>query len=153
MSTIVAAPVAGRLIAMREVNDPVFATELIGPGVGIAPDDGETDVVAPVAGRLVEVYPHMFIVESDEGGRVLVHLGIDTYKLHGVGFTVVAEQGDEVEQGTSIVRWNPGDIAAHGEEATVLVIAADREPGALPAPASGTRVERGTELYRLEATA
>lgn len=152
MSTTVFAPVAGRLIAMREVNDPVFATELIGPGVGIAPDGGESVVVSPVDGRLVEVYPHMFIVATDEGGRVLVHLGIDTYKLHGVGFTVVAEQGDQVERGTPIVRWDPVEIAARGEEATVLVIAADREPGAIGAPESDTRVGLGEELFVFDET-
>ena len=80
----VLAPCPGTVVAMSDVPDPVFAEEMVGPGVAIEPDPGPTTVVSPIAGTVVKVMPHAFVVLGD-GVGVLVHLGIDTVKLGCTG--------------------------------------------------------------------
>ena len=55
--TKVLAPCPGRLVPLAEVPDPVFAGEMVGPGVGIDPDPGETTVVSPIAGETAAAFP------------------------------------------------------------------------------------------------
>ncbi|MDR1431827.1 MAG: PTS glucose transporter subunit IIA, partial [Propionibacteriaceae bacterium] len=69
-------PVPGRVLPISEAGDPVFAQELVGPGVAIEPDLVWGVVVAPVAGRLVRLQPHAFALETAGGQGILVHLGI-----------------------------------------------------------------------------
>ena len=76
MSSVLA-PCPGRVLAMSDVPDPVFAEEMVGPGVAIEPDPGRTTVVSPIAGKVLKVLPHAFVVMGD-GVGVLVHLGINT---------------------------------------------------------------------------
>ena len=83
MSVPVLAPCAGRVVALADVPDEVFASEMVGPGVAIEPAGGRTTVVSPVAGRVVKIHPHAFVVLADCGAGVLVHLGIDTNRLGG----------------------------------------------------------------------
>ena len=72
--TDVLAPCPGRLLPITEVDDPVFAGEMVGPGVAIDPDPGETTVVSPIAGTVVKIHPHAFIVlgADGEGGVVVM---------------------------------------------------------------------------------
>ncbi len=76
------APVAGLRRDVSEVPDPVFARGIVGPGAAIEPHHGKQAAVAPIDGTLVKVHPHAFLVVSDQGPGVLVHLGIDTVQ-HG----------------------------------------------------------------------
>src|SRR5690348_7946646 len=74
----VLAPVAGLRQEVSNVPDPVFAQGIVGPGAAISPHHGKQCAVAPIDGTLVKVLPHAFLVLSDRGPAVLVHLGIDT---------------------------------------------------------------------------
>jgi PTS system glucose-specific IIA component len=104
--TDVLSPCPGRVVAMADVPDPVFAEEMVGPGVAIEPDPGPTTVVAPIAGTVLKVLPHAFVVLGD-GVGVLVHLGINTVRLEGEGFEVLATQGSEVAAGDPMITWDP----------------------------------------------
>ena len=66
---------------------------MVGPGVAIEPDPGETTVVSPIAGKVVKVHPHAFVVLGADGVGVLVHLGINTVRLEGKGFEVLVDPG------------------------------------------------------------
>lgn len=133
------APCSGRVIPITEVDDPVFAGEMVGPGVAIEPLLEPATVVSPIAGKVVKVHPHAFVVlNAEEKLGVLVHLGINTVKLEGKGFEVLAAQGDMVGAGDPIVRWNPADITGEGETAgmlrTVPVVLLDQPAGSVPPP-------------------
>jgi len=121
----VLAPVAGTVLAMADVPDPVFAGEMVGPGLAIDPLRERLDAVAPVSGRLVKVHPHAFVVQAPEGKAVLVHLGIDTVQLKGEGFTVHAAEGDDVEAGDLVVTWDASAVAAGGRSPVCPVVALD----------------------------
>lgn len=134
----VLAPCPGRLIPITEVADPVFAGEMVGPGVAIEPLPEPTTVVSPIAGTVVKVHPHAFVVlNAAENIGVLVHLGINTVKLEGKGFDVLAAQGDTVEAGDPMVRWNPADITGEGDTEGMLpvvpVVLLDQPAGSVAA--------------------
>src|SRR5207247_7348452 len=131
--TTVLAPCPGRLVPMAEVPDPVFAAEMVGPGVGIDPDPGDVTVVSPIAGTAVKVHPHAFIVVGADGVGVLVHLGINTVRLEGRGFEVLVEEGGMVAEGAPMVRWNPSSVSGSDISSIVLVIALDQPNVYLPA--------------------
>ena len=89
--TAILSPCSGRVIALDEVPDPVFAGRIVGPGVAIDPDRSAATVVAPISGRLVKLHPHAFVIAGADVA-VLVHLGIDTVQLGGAGFTLHATE-------------------------------------------------------------
>lgn len=140
----VLAPCPGQLISITEVSDPVFAGEMVGPGVAIEPIPEPTTVVSPIGGKIVKVHPHAFVVlDQTENLGVLVHLGINTVKLAGEGFEVFAAQGDTVAPGDPMVRWNPAAITGDGRTAgmlrTVPVVLLDKPAGAVSVAARAVR--------------
>lgn len=147
MSLPVLAPCAGRVVALTDVPDEVFASEMVGPGVAIEPAGGRTTVVSPVAGRVVKIHPHAFVVLADGGVGVLVHLGIDTNRLEGDGFEVLAAQGDTVEAGTPMVAWDPDAVGERGLSAVVPVVLMDAPKGSVSSPLTGATARPGDVLF------
>jgi len=122
---LVRAPVPGSVVELGQIPDPVFAGGLVGPGAALDPPRGVLDAVAPVAGRLVRVHPHAFIVQPALGPAILVHLGVDTVQLRGAGFTVQAEEGQQVQAGDAVVSWDAAAVAAGGRSPICPVVALD----------------------------
>jgi PTS system N-acetylglucosamine-specific IIA component len=143
----VLAPVAGLVLPLAEVPDPVFAEAMVGPGLAIAPAREPATAVAPVAGTIVTLHPHAFVVATAAGRGVLVHLGLDTVQLKGAGFTLLASQGDVVDAGQPIVRWDPVAVASGGRSAICPVVALDAAADQLTDVAAGA-VATGALLYR-----
>ncbi len=145
---IVLAPVSGTVVATADVDDPVFSAGLVGPGTAVEPDaDAGGEVVAPIAGRIVKMHPHAFVVQHDDGRAVLVHLGIDTVQLGGEGFELHAAEGDVVAPGDAVVTWDPAAVRDGGRSAVCPVVALEASPGDVVAVLEpGTRVGRGAEL-------
>ena len=105
----VLAPCAGRVLPITECVDEVFGGQLVGPGLVIDPPDGGQTVVAPIAGTVMKIHPHAFVVVG-EGAGVLVHLGINTVRLEGAGFEVHATQGSIVAAGDPMITWDPASL-------------------------------------------
>lgn len=146
-TTEILAPCPGRLVALADTPDPVFASEMVGPGVAIDPDPGEVTVVSPIAGKVVKVHPHAFVVLGADGVGILVHLGINTVRLEGKGFEVLVAQGASVEAGDPMVRWDPTTISGDGISTLVPVVAMDRPKGSVPPPATGAVAAVGDVLF------
>ena len=145
----VLSPCAGRVMAITDVNDPTFAGQLVGPGVGIEPPDGLQSVVAPADGRLIKVDPHAFILLVD-GVGILVHIGINTVRLEGRLFEVLAERGEQVTAGTPIVSWDPASVTDPDMDRTILVVLMVQAPDSIVSPAIGTDVVAGDVLFTQE---
>ncbi|MEP6814519.1 MAG: PTS glucose transporter subunit IIA [Marmoricola sp.] len=145
--THVLAPCPGRVVALADTPDPVFASEMVGPGVAIDPEPGEVTVVSPIAGKVVKVHPHAFVVLAPDGVGILVHLGINTVRLEGKGFEVLVTQGATVAAGDPMVRWDPATISGDGISTLVPVVAMDRPKGSVPAPADGAVAVTGDVLF------
>jgi PTS system glucose-specific IIA component len=143
----VAAPVAGRVLALADVPDPVFAQQIVGAGVAIDPNRASGTVVAPVDGRLLKLHPHAFVVLTADGRGVLVHLGIDTVQLDGQGFELVASEGDDVAAGDPIVRWDPAAVESGGRSPVVPVVVMDTAPDSVVSTRVGSTVAAGDTLF------
>ncbi|MFB7241044.1 PTS beta-glucoside transporter subunit EIIBCA [Streptomyces populi] len=117
----VAAPVAGRVVGLGEVEDPVFASRALGEGVGIEPTEGR--VVAPVAGELVTVANtgHAFGIRTEDGVEVLIHVGIDTVQMKGEGFDVRVESGQKVSVGDLLAEVDLDAVRAAKHPTVTLV--------------------------------
>lgn len=105
---------SGKSIPITEVPDPVFSGKVLGDGVGIVPSSGE--VLAPVSGTIAQVAhtKHALGIESDDGLEILVHLGIDTVKLDGEGFTCHVEVGQHVNVGDKLMDMDLDFIQSKG---------------------------------------
>ena len=147
MTTTVLAPVPGRLVPLAEVPDPVFAGALVGPGAAIDPTRGVLQAVAPVAGTLLKLHPHAYVIQTDEGAGVLVHLGIDTVQLKGEGFTLHATEGQHVEAGDPVVSWDAAAVEAGGRSPVCPVVALDAQADELTLTAPGGEVDASSVLF------
>ncbi|MBU9712792.1 glucose-specific PTS transporter subunit IIBC [Evansella tamaricis] len=100
----IATPMQGTIKPITEVPDQMFAEKMMGDGFAIEPTSG--NVVSPVAGTIVNLFPtkHAIGLQTKEGKEVLVHVGIDTVKLKGEGFETFVSQGDQVEQGQTLLK-------------------------------------------------
>ena len=145
--TQVLAPCSGRVLALADLPDPVFASEMVGPGIAVAPEPGEGTVVSPIGGKVVKVHPHAFVVLGSDGVGILVHLGINTVRLEGKGFEVLATQGSTVQAGDAMVTWDPTEIAAGGLSAIVPVVLMDAPKGSVTSPLEGSQASPGDVLF------
>ncbi|WP_245643505.1 PTS sugar transporter subunit IIA [Sanguibacter suarezii] len=144
------APVSGQVVAMADVPDPVFAQEIVGPGLAIEPlAEGAVDgvVVAPVSGTVASLFPHAFALQTPDSRTVLVHLGIDTVTLKGAGFEVLVAVGEEVVVGQHVLSWDPSAVSAAGLATVCPVVALQGDAAQVTAlVAPGATVRRGDPL-------
>lgn len=118
----VLAPVDGTVVPLAEVDDEVFSSGMLGPGVGIAPTSGE--VRAPVGGTLTTAFPtgHAFGIVAEDGTQVMVHIGLDTVRLQGRGFTPRVEKGARVEAGDLLATVDLATVRDAGYDPVTIVV-------------------------------
>ncbi|OQP06722.1 PTS glucose transporter subunit IIA [Geobacillus sp. 46C-IIa] len=99
----IVAPLSGTIVPLEDVPDPVFAQKMMGDGLAIDPTDG--DVVAPVDGEIIQLFPtkHAVGLRSEAGVELLIHVGIDTVSMNGEGFTAYVKAGDRVKRGERLL--------------------------------------------------
>ena len=146
----VAAPLAGRVVALSEVPDPVFGGGVMGPGVAIEPS-GDT-VYAPGPGVVAAAQPtgHAFGLALDGGLEVLIHIGIDTVNLKGEGFDVKVRNGDRVEAGTPLVTFDRSIIEKAGYPLITPVIVLNADDFGEITPIGEGDVAVGAPLLRVD---
>jgi glucose-specific phosphotransferase system IIA component len=108
---------------LSEVHDEVFATGVAGQGVAIVPS-GSGEAVAPVSGRLVKLFEggHAFGIETANGIEMIVHVGLDTIEMAGGSFEKLATEGEDVEAGQPIVRFDLEAIEDAGYDPITPVV-------------------------------
>ncbi|MFF6793717.1 glucose PTS transporter subunit IIA [Streptomyces filamentosus] len=144
--TVLAAPVAGRVVDLDEVGDPVFASRALGEGVGIEPADGH--VVAPVDGELAVVAEtgHAFGIRTADGVEVLIHVGIDTVQMNGEGFDVRVRAGERVRAGDLLVEVDLDAVRAAEHPAVTLMTVTNTAELASVEPHTGQSVAAGAPV-------
>lgn len=143
-------PVAGRSLAVSDLPDPVFSKGLVGPGRAIRPFSGKQCALAPVSGTLVKLHPHAFVILTDGGHGVLVHLGVDTVRMQGAGFELHAGENDEVTAGDEIVTWNPADVEKAGYSPLCAVVVLDCTPDVIEHHTGNGQVEAKQLLFEVD---
>lgn len=118
----IGAPVSGQVIPLTEVDDEVFASGVLGQGIGIIPSQGE--VVAPADCTVALIYEtkHAIGLKLKDDVELLIHVGINTVELAGNYFESFVENGAEVKKGTRLVAFDLEKIKEAGYDPTVCVL-------------------------------
>ena len=115
-------PVNGTQIPLAEVADETFASEMLGATVAVEPADGK--IVAPCNGEVSNIFEtgHAVCITTEAGGELLIHIGIDTVKMDGKGFTKKVSDGDKVHAGDILVEADLEEIKNAGYQTTTMMI-------------------------------
>ena len=115
-------PVNGTQIPLSEVADETFASEMLGTTVAVEPADGK--IVAPCDGEVSNIFEtgHAVCITTEAGGELLIHIGIDTVKMDGKGFTKKVSDGDKVHAGDILVETDLEEIKNAGYQTTTMMI-------------------------------
>ena len=115
-------PVYGTQIPLSEVADEIFASEMLGTTVAVEPADGK--IVAPCDGEVSNIFEtgHAVCITTESGGELLIHIGIDTVKMDGKGFTKKVSDGDKVHAGDILVEADLEEIKNAGYQTTTMMI-------------------------------
>ena len=115
-------PVPGTVITSKDIPDPMFSSESMGPDIGIKPIAGK--VYAPFNGTVSMIFPtnHAIGLLSDDGNEVLIHIGVDTVNMEGNGFEALVKQGDKVILGQPLINFDLDKIAEAGYADVVIVV-------------------------------
>ncbi|MCZ3392542.1 PTS transporter subunit IIBC [Enterococcus faecium] len=138
----------GEVIALTDVNDPVFSQKMMGDGFAVIPATGE--VTAPLSGKIVSVFPtkHAIGMQTAEGADVLIHMGLDTVQMSQPAFEILVSEGQEVVAGTTIAQMNLDAIKNEGKETTIIVVFTDDKVNGLTINKLGD-TERGTMIGKI----
>jgi phosphoenolpyruvate-protein phosphotransferase len=118
------APLTGLLVPIEQVPDPVFAQKMVGEGISIDPLSDH--LVAPCAGEIIHLHPasHAVTIRAAGDLEVLLHIGLDTVKMRGEGFTPKVKVGDQVQVGDELITFDLDKVATSAKSLlTQMVIA------------------------------
>ena len=142
-------PIVGEVVALSEVNDPVFSSGVMGQGIAVKPSKGV--VYAPADAEIAIAFPtgHAYGLKTDNGAEILIHVGIDTVSLNGKGFEAKVFQGDRVRAGDIIGTFDSEVIAANGLDDTTMVIITNTMDYAEVTPIATGSVTNKTRVLEL----
>ena len=145
----VSSPLAGTVVPLEQVKDESFAKGMLGPGIGIEPADGL--VVAPFDGKVTVAFPtgHAYGLKSASGVQVLIHVGMDTVKLDGKGFTPRVAKGDIVRRGDVLAEVDLDVIRAAGYETITPVVVTNKKKLGPVTPVASGEIQRGDALLEV----
>ena len=145
------APMAGTLVPLDQVPDPVFADKVMGDGFAIDPASG--DVISPVDGMVTSFMAdtrHAVGITADDGTEVLIHVGIDTVTLGGAGFVSLVAQADRVKAGQLLLQVDLVQIKDKVPSLITPVVFTNLPAGLQVSVSAGSEIERGAKgFFRL----
>ena len=118
----IASPCDGEIVSLDKVNDEVFSTLMVGDGLAIKPING--NFTSPIDGVVSKIFStnHAYSIKNDKDLEVLVHIGLDTVDLSGNGFTRVANEGDSVKMGDTIIKADLNYIKSQNKDTITPII-------------------------------
>lgn len=148
-TTTILAPVSGTIVELANVPDPVFAGKAVGDGVAILPEDNK--IVAPFAGVITKFFHthHAFVIQSDDGIEIMIHIGLDTVQLNGEGFTPKVKQGDRVSAGQIILELDLAFLTEKTKSVVTPVILLNEEDAGKVSNIATGSIKAGEPLYNV----
>lgn len=143
-------PIVGDVVALADVNDPVFSSGAMGQGIAVKPSQGV--VYAPADAEVSIAFPtgHAFGLKTTDGAEVLIHVGIDTVTMNGEGFEAKVAQGDKVKAGDVLGTFDSNKIAAAGLDDTTMVIVTNTADFSSVAPVATGSVAKGDAVIEVK---
>ena len=145
------APVAGEVVALADVNDPVFSSGAMGQGLAIKPSEGVVYAPADAEVTIEFATGHAYGLKTSNGAEILIHVGIDTVSMNGEGFNHTVAQGDKVKAGDVLGTFDSAKIAAAGLEDTTMVIVTNTADYASVTPVGQGSVSKGDAVIEVKA--
>ena len=145
------APVVGEVVALADVNDPVFSSGAMGQGLAIKPSEGVVYAPADAEVTIAFATGHAFGLKTSNGAEILIHVGIDTVSMNGEGFDQKVAQGDKVKAGDVLGTFDAAKIAAAGLEDTTMVIVTNTADYASVTPVATGSVAKGDAIIEVKA--
>ena len=144
-------PIVGDVVALSNVNDPVFSSGAMGQGIAVKPS--EDVVYAPADAEVTIVFPtgHAYGLRTANGAEILIHVGIDTVSMNGEGFNHKVAQGDKVKAGDVLGTFDSAKIAAVGLDNTTMVIVTNTADFASVNPVASGSVAKGDAIIEVKA--
>ncbi len=144
-----AAPIKGQVKSLTEVQDEAFSCGVMGQGAAIVPAEGR--VFAPCDGEITTFFPtgHAIGISSVNGAEILIHIGLDTVKLNGKGFTPKKNQGDTVKKGDLLLEFDMEYIKKAGYDITTPVIVTNTDDYSEVKVVAADKVDPGDLLIAL----
>ena len=144
-------PIVGDVVALENVNDPVFSSGAMGQGIAVKPSQGV--VYAPADAEVSIAFPtgHAFGLKTADGAEILIHVGIDTVSMNGEGFEAKVAQGDKVKAGDVLGTFDSNKIAAAGLDDTTMVIVTNTADYASVTPVASGSVVKGDTIIEVKA--
>ena len=148
---VIQTPIVGDVVALSNVNDPVFSSGAMGQGIAVKPSQ---DVVyAPADAEVTIVFPtgHAYGLRTANGAEILIHVGIDTVSMNGEGFNHKVAQGDKVKAGDVLGTFDSAKIAAAGLDNATMVIVTNTADFASVNPVASGSVAKGDAIIEVKA--
>ncbi|WP_247931318.1 sucrose-specific PTS transporter subunit IIBC [Streptococcus oralis] len=148
---VIQTPIVGDVVALSNVNDPVFSSGAMGQGIAVKPS--EDVVYAPADAEVTIVFPtgHAYGLRTANGAEILIHVGIDTVTMNGEGFEQKVAQGDKVKAGDILGTFDSAKIAAAGLDNTTMVIVTNTADFASVNPVASGSVAKGDAIIEVKA--
>ena len=119
---ILVSPLNGEAVDLSTVSDEMFASKTLGDGIAIVPKDGK--LYAPCDAEVVMLFEtkHAIGLRTSNGAEILIHIGVNTVSMEGVGFTAFVKQNDKVKEGDLLIEFGLDAIKEKNLDPTVMVV-------------------------------
>ena len=142
-------PLSGNVVALENVNDPVFSSGAMGKGLAVKPSEGV--VYAPADAEVTIAFEtgHAYGLKTASGAEILIHIGIDTVSMNGNGFEKLVAAGDKVKAGTPIAKFDAAKIAEAGLDDTTMIIVTNTADFAEVSPLAEGTIAHGADFLKV----
>lgn len=142
-------PLSGDVVALENVNDPVFSSGAMGKGLAVKPTEGV--VYAPADAEVTIAFEtgHAYGLKTASGAEILIHIGIDTVSMNGNGFEKLVAAGDKVKAGAPLAKFDAAKIAEAGLDDTTMIIVTNTADFAEVSPLAEGTIAHGTDFLKV----
>lgn len=118
----IGSPMEGEMVPLAEVNDKVFSSGVVGPGIAVRPHEGR--IYSPVDGKIASTFAsgHAIGIRSLGGAEILIHVGINTIQLEGKYYTLRVVEGDDVKKGQLLLEFDLAEIEKAGYDTVTPIV-------------------------------
>lgn len=142
-------PLSGDVVALENVNDPVFSSGAMGKGLAVKPTEGV--VYAPADAEVTIAFEtgHAYGLKTASGAELLIHIGIDTVSMNGNGFEKLVAAGDKVKAGDAIAKFDAAKIAEAGLDDTTMIIVTNTADFTEVSPLAEGTIAHGADFLKV----